>query len=444
MANRLQIFRKWLQHQKSEGRMSHVQELEMWLKSFERYFTIANLPLTDDEIKQATLRDYSEELKVVADVVFRISQVGTLILSEERVSYVSFARYVENSLKESYLTDSYSTRAIQSNRPDQSLSILLEALLDVRTITQELSQLSKIPYGSFIGIGKIIGRELRKGAFMDFFLDKSYLPLFDRIENAQSLKVVRSIQIPEYKRSLATIILELFRVLRYLQYVTLQTQDAHALKRSLLVFSLVHADVKLLIRFMEDEYLKKEHPDKYFVHLIEGITYSLSMELQKVMQRELLGAASLQQYDLIFTKIENSHGILNNAIQQILCSIIQFFDPSAEGHGMFLDFITRKQQSLQLQEDLQDLLDYTKKFTVIGDLPQLPALVKTIENFRTGSMKYLMFKDWSEIDRFYHEISACKTSGNLAFSLHRFIPFLITLLKEVNKRVVLQNLSDLR
>ena len=34
------------------------------------------------------------------------------------------------------------------------------------------------------------------------------------------------------------------------------------------------------------------------------------MELKKVMQRELLGTAALQQYDLIFTKIQNSQGIL--------------------------------------------------------------------------------------------------------------------------------------
>ena len=55
------------------------------------------------------------------------------------------------------------------------------------------------------------------------------------------------------------------------------------------------------------------------------------------------------------------------------------------------------------------------------------------------SMKYLMYKDWFEIDHFYHEIDACRTRGNLNFSLHRFYMFLTTLIREVNKRAILSN-----
>src|SRR5438132_737216 len=109
---RLRIFRKWVQQIRLEEKAQYFNELEMWLKSFERYFYPSNLPLSEEEMRQSTLRDYSEEIKVVNDVIFRISQVCTLMLSEEQVSYSSFTKYVENSLKQTYFTDSYISKLV--------------------------------------------------------------------------------------------------------------------------------------------------------------------------------------------------------------------------------------------------------------------------------------------------------------------------------------------
>ena len=143
--NRLKRFRRWVHQLSTEGRSQYVSELEMWLKSFERYFRPANLPFTEDEMRQSTLRDYSEELKVVHDVIFRISQVCTLLLSEEEISYSSFAKYVENSLKQNFFTDSYVRKVIRDQRPQTNLNLLMEGLLDVRTTILELSHWIRFP-----------------------------------------------------------------------------------------------------------------------------------------------------------------------------------------------------------------------------------------------------------------------------------------------------------
>ena len=110
----------------------------MWLKSFERYFSVVNLPLSEDEHRQTTLRDYSEEVKIVSDVIFRVSQLCTLLLSEEQVSYSSFAKYIENSLRQDYFTDSYIRKLIRDQRPTRNMSLLMEALLDVRTLIHRI------------------------------------------------------------------------------------------------------------------------------------------------------------------------------------------------------------------------------------------------------------------------------------------------------------------
>jgi hypothetical protein len=321
----------------------------------------------------------------------------------------------------------------------RNMNLLMESLLDIRTMIQELSRLSKISYLCFGSVGRIINREIRKGVYFDFFLERRFETFFDKVHNFHIVKIVRSIQIPQYKRSIASVFLEFYRVLRFLNAISMQMQDAHALKRSLLIFSLINAELKWVILYLEEQYLRREHPDRNFSELIEGIVYSLSMELKKVMRRELLGTAALQQYDLIFAKIQNSQGILLNSVQQIVYSIAHYFDPRLEGHEIFPDYVTRLEQSLKLRSDIYDLRDFIGTTLANSDLMELTAIIKKIEWFRSNSMRYLMYKDWFDLDNFYHEIQSCRTSGNLNFSLHRFHTFLTALIREVNKRSILFN-----
>ena len=106
------------------------------------------------------------------------------------------------------------------------------------------------------------------------------------------------------------------------------------------------------------------------------------MELKKVMQRELLGTAALRQYDLIFTKIQNSQGILLNSVQQIVFSIAHYFDPRLEGHEIFPDYVTRLDQSVKLRSDIYELRHFIGKILKEGDLMEFGTIIKKIEWFR--------------------------------------------------------------
>jgi len=302
----------------------------------------------------------------------------------------------------------------------------------------ELTKLERISYLCFGSLGRIVHRELRKGVYMNYFLDKRYVSLFYKVTNPTAVHVVRSIQIPKYKRSIASVFLEIYRILDYLGAIRFQMEDANALKRSLLIFSLIHAEIKSIISYLEDEFLRNEHPDSFFTELIQVIIYSLSMELKKVVHIELVGAASLKQFDLIYTKIQNSQGILLNSLQHILVSIAQYFDPKLEGHDFFPDYVTRLDQSIRLRRDLLGLFEYIRKFSKTGKVPELSLLLRQVEAFRKGSMKILMYRDWADFDHFYQELIGCRTSGTLQLTLHRFEVYLLTLIKEVNKRSILR------
>jgi hypothetical protein len=61
-----------------------------------------------------------------------------------------------------------------------------------------------------------------------------------------------------------------------------------------------------------------------------------------------------------------------------------------------------------------------------------------ISGFYDTRMKYLMYRDWSGFELFFIEILKCSSLPALQQICHRFETFLMTLLREVQKRSILQ------
>jgi hypothetical protein len=61
-----------------------------------------------------------------------------------------------------------------------------------------------------------------------------------------------------------------------------------------------------------------------------------------------------------------------------------------------------------------------------------------VSEFYDHHIKYLMFRDWSGFELFYIEILKCASLPALQQIAHRFETFLVTLLREVQKRSILQ------
>jgi hypothetical protein len=61
-----------------------------------------------------------------------------------------------------------------------------------------------------------------------------------------------------------------------------------------------------------------------------------------------------------------------------------------------------------------------------------------ISDFYDHNIKYLMYRDWSGFELFYIEILKCPSLSGLTQIAHRFETFLVTLLREVQKRSILE------
>jgi hypothetical protein len=62
---------------------------------------------------------------------------------------------------------------------------------------------------------------------------------------------------------------------------------------------------------------------------------------------------------------------------------------------------------------------------------------REISEFYDHHIKYLMYRDWSGFELFYIEILKCGSLSGLTQIAHRFETFLVTLLREVQKRSIL-------
>jgi hypothetical protein len=51
--------REWLEQVQATGHTRDLFELEMWLRSFERFFRVKNQPLSEKETRQLALRSWS-------------------------------------------------------------------------------------------------------------------------------------------------------------------------------------------------------------------------------------------------------------------------------------------------------------------------------------------------------------------------------------------------
>src|SRR5438874_6210900 len=211
-------FREWMDGVVAAGKARELFELEMWLRSFERFFRIKNQPLSEKETKQLALRNWSEELRLVDNVILRTVQLCTLILTEDQVNLARFDKYVESYLKKDDVVDPYIEKLVRQSTPEAGLALLREGLEDMHTVLMDLTRLSRIPYGSFTAVGKMLYREIRRSHILALLIDKKFKPVHDRIQSAAIATTIRGIAEPVERKHAARVFLELFRLLHYLDY----------------------------------------------------------------------------------------------------------------------------------------------------------------------------------------------------------------------------------
>jgi len=430
--------REWLEQVGAAGRTRDLFELEMWLRSFERFFRIKNQPLSEKETKQLALRNWSEELRLVDNALLRAVHLCSSILSEEQVNQTRFDKYVEGYLKKDDVVDPYVEKLLRQSSPEAGLTLLRESFEDLHLVLGDLVKLARIPYATFTAVGKILYREVRRSHVLALLIDNKFKPIHDKITNHAIAAVIRRIEAPTQRKQAAKVFLEFFRLLHYLDYADPSRADEE-LKNTILVFALITSETRLLLSYLERRVLRPLDPATPLYELYDSFVYCIPLELKKVINTELLDISVARQSDNVRARVENSHGILKDCFQQSVVQLAQVFDPSVAGRDIFPDFTAKLEQSVQLRDGLGRLIKAVREFQARKEEGATVRLKEAISRFYDTNMKFLMYRDWSGFELFFIEILKCTSLPALILISHRFETFLVTLYREVQKRSILQN-----
>jgi hypothetical protein len=430
--------RRWTDQVAAAGKAAELFELEMWLRSFERFFRIGARPLSDREARALGLRNWSEELRLVDNALMRVVQLSSSILTEEHVDLTRFDRYVESSLAHEEGLDPYIEKLVRHTTPETALTLLRESFEDLHLLLLDLVRLSRLPYATFQAVGTILYREVRRSDLVALLIDKKFKPVHDRIRNRPVSRIIRGIPEPGERRQAAKVFLELFRLLHYLDYADPARLPEEQLRDTILVFALVVSETRLLLSYIEKRVLRGRDVSLPLYQVYDSFVYCLPLELKKVVNTELTDISVTRQAESLRTRVENSHGILKDCFQQSVVQLAQALDTSIDGVRIFPDFMARREQSLKLRDGLVAAVRALRDFEQAKDEAAATRMKEQISDFYDHHIKYLMYRDWSGFELFYIEILKCASLPALLQIAHRFETFLVTLLREVQKRSLLQ------
>jgi len=420
------------------GKATELFELEMWLRSFERFFRIGAQPLSERETRALAARNWSEELRLVDNALLRVVQLCASLLSEEQVDLARFDRYVESNLNVEEGLDPYIEKLVRHTMPETALTLLRESFEDLHLLLLDLVKLSRLPYSTFNSVGKIVYREVRRSDLLALLIDKKFKPVHDRIGNRAVSRMMRTIPDPVERRQAAKVFLELFRLLHYLEYTDPLRLPEEQLRDTILLFALVVSESRLLLSYIERRVLKGKDTSLPLYQVYDSFVYCVPLELKKVVNTELTDISVTRQAESVRTRVENSHGILKDCFQQSVVQLAQAFDPAIDGGRIFPDFSARRDQSVELRDGLVKVVRAIGEFQQQKDAASANRMKDGISEFYDHHIKYLMYRDWSGFELFYIEILKCGSLQALQQIAHRFETFLVTLLREVQKRSLLQ------
>ncbi len=375
-------------------------ELDVLLRALDRFFTIENLPLSREDVAN---KNFFDELSAVRDALLRIIGLLDLIIPETKKNVYWFQKFAQSKFLTDKKRDAFREGLYKQDVPEKSVFLLYDSLVNLKGIISDILKAEHIPYLSYTNIGQIVGRGLRENVYFNPF-QKDLSPDFDFIENRQISKIVRGIKDQDLKKNVSVMLLYLFRFLRYLRYADTSNRFG-SLSASLLVILLLRSEFTLFLGYLDK--VARRVSDEGLRMVLMSISYQFSMETKRVFLQELKGIFKNKSPQYLKGKIENSHGILKNLSEQSIVQIVCFFDPAVKGEDIFDTFVTKREQSLRLREDIFILHRF---LTLIEDVAGkerthvFAAMRNFMLYFQSFTFKLLRYEDYEEFAAFFDKV----------------------------------------
>ncbi|GAC1400987.1 MAG: hypothetical protein NVSMB56_16150 [Pyrinomonadaceae bacterium] len=409
------------------------------------FFNLRNHPLTEIERAGIATRDFLPEMQIMHQTL-----VQGLYLAHELMQRRSPPFAIDNDGFDVENLNGFSVDDFSSGENlNAAHTVALVDMLNDAVIVCENLLSTPVNCNSWTSFGRMIERELdgaEKSAIASI-ASSTYVNLrcaqhlspCKRIVQTELLELTKKIEPPTLGADMLVIFAELKSLLDLLQLIESLLKSDAPLKQTLPLFALAQQDSRSLIYFIEARALCVEGLDAKIFDALDGTAYAIGMELNKVFVHELAGVSALRHAPGIYAKIENAHGLLRDCFQQSTATLAHAFRESTNLTHLFNVFESKLQQSLSLRRDLWTLLCSVRRAEEARDRQPVAPLLEKLDEFQTGSLRHLMYKDWEAYERFVEEIIAARGATELMPVLHRFSTYLETLFGQINMRAVLAN-----
>ena len=257
-------------------------------------------------------------------------------------------------------------------------------------------------------------------------------------------RLVQLIDPPEVKGIVVTVFQDLFRLLECLSLIENHLRQVDAAEETLTLFQLIHDEARRFVEFIRTDAIDSNVLTEELVDTLDGIAFAVTHDLQRVFDSGPRGSSPDKSAQVVVGKLYRAYDILTNCLQQSTITLAMVFDPELIGTKLFNNSGMRYRQSLQLCQDLPELIHLVQVCQEMKVGPALTMLTDRLERFRGEGMEYLMYSDWSQFESFCEMIDLSKMQQDqLSTVLHQFRGYLETLLGQVRMRNVLADVFPL-
>ncbi len=428
----------WIRQIQTHGAIDSLFGLETWLKGIRAFFRLDHLSLSEPERAELVSRNFASEIEIVRTAIQVCESYAYEVVKLEIAGKFEFDEFIEVQLRKDRILDFHISRMMEQLTPWDSVSQLMEFLNDLRVTIDALKNQPSPGYQLFLSLGRCFSRELKNCRYIDMLLSQRFRLQYDLIDNKTLTDVLRGIAGERVRRNVILALLYLFRLLKYLKLISADLSQDRPLKHHLVLFSLIHKEMGGLSDFLAAHFLRVKEPESTLRNAVELIAYSLKIESQRVMNRELISVNRETDPSKIYTRIENAQGLLRNCSQSCIVALLQAVDRSFDAASLFPSRAERLMSAERLRQDLWDLRQWL--IDMLGNREEMDSnkIIERLTSFKEASLHSLMYRDWAEFESF---LDALAISGNfieIRTQMRKFVSFLEMLSQEISKRSVFQ------
>lgn len=420
----------WVGQVQARGSIDSLFRLETWLKGVRSYFNLEHLQLSESERNGLVGRSFAPEIGVVRQALQICESCACDVSQPAPID--TFDDFVEARLR----SDLNAGRAAEQLIPADSIAQLIESLNDLRITIGALRPRSGREFQLYLTLGRHFGRAVRNCRYVDALIAQRFRLEYDAIENPSVAAILRRVPHASVRSNVALVFLHLFRFLKYLRLIMADLQKDRPLKPHLVVFSLLHEEMGMLLDLLKTRLMRNREGGEALRNAAELISYSIKTESERVQTRELAAVARETDPRAVFSRIENSHGLLRNCCQSSVLALIQSMDKNFDTAALFPSRAGRLKDSEKLRQNLWELRLWFMEQLASGEPVAATEIIARLDAFKEASLGSLMYRDWAEFEALSDALTVSGDPMEVRAGIRKFLSYLEVLIQEVSKRRV--------